>query len=122
MGTKKGSSASSNASLSGAFLPPLTSAKQNMAAVGRSTSVSKSDVVLHKTIPVPVLCRMDVSPVKSDAYSVSMDESMSTCDSLKSPDVEYVDNLDNSAVDSIERKASNMLCITEDLGIAGIIL
>ncbi|KAL8485674.1 hypothetical protein ACS0TY_027817 [Phlomoides rotata] len=116
---KKGSSASSNASFSGAIPPTSTSAKQNMGAVGRPASVPKSDVLLPKAMNAPVSCSMDVSPVKSDAFSVSMDESMSTCDSLKSPDIEYVDNFDISAVDSIQRKASNALCIAEDVGIAG---
>lgn len=114
MSIKKGSS--------GAILPTTTSAKQNMVAVGRSTSVPRRDVVVPKTINAPISSRMDVSPVKSDAFSVSMDESMSTCDSLKSPDVEYVDNFDISAVDSIERKASNTLCIADDVEIAGIVL
>lgn len=116
---KKGSSASTNASFSGAFLPATTSVKQSTVAVGRSTSLPKSDVAIPKTVAALVSCSMDVSPDKSDSFSVSMDESMSTCDSLKSPDVEYVDNDDIAAVDSIERKASNMLCITEPMEIAG---
>ncbi|KAK6146426.1 hypothetical protein DH2020_020295 [Rehmannia glutinosa] len=57
--------------------------------------------------------RENVSPDKSDFFSVSMDESMSTCDSLKSPDVEYMDSNEIAAVDSIERKASNMFCISK---------
>ncbi|KAH6781226.1 Cyclin A1 [Perilla frutescens var. frutescens] len=116
---KKGSSASTNASFSGAFLPATTSAKQNTVAVGRSTFLPKSDVVIPKIVAAPVSCSMNESPDKSDSFSVSMDESMSTCDSLKSPDVEYVDSSDIAAVDSIERKASNMLCITEPMEIAG---
>ncbi|RDX87209.1 Cyclin-A1-1, partial [Mucuna pruriens] len=54
------------------------------------------------TVPAPSKT-VDVSPTKSDAMSVSMDESMSSCHSFKSPGIEYVDNSDVSAVDSIER-------------------
>ncbi|KAL3014515.1 hypothetical protein AAZX31_06G111100 [Glycine max] len=62
------------------------------------------------TVPAPVV---DVSPSKSDAMSVSMDESMSSCDSFKSPDIEYVDNIDVAAVDSIERKTFSNLNISD---------
>nr|BAE06271.1 cyclin A [Scutellaria baicalensis] len=116
---KKGPSASTNSGFPGAILPTSSSVKQNIVAVGRSTFIPKSDVVLPKTLAAPVSCSMDVSPDKSDSLSVSMDESMSTCDSLKSPDVEHVDYIDVAAVDSIERKASNMLCISDHMEIAG---
>lgn len=67
-------------------------------------------LVVNVTVPPPVL---DVSPTTSDAMSVSMDESMSSCDSFKSPDVEYVDNSDVAAVDSIERKTFSNLNISD---------
>uniref|UniRef100_A0A2N9FDV3 B-like cyclin n=1 Tax=Fagus sylvatica TaxID=28930 RepID=A0A2N9FDV3_FAGSY len=57
---------------------------------------------------------MDVSPSRSVSGSISLDESMSTCDSLKSPEFEYIDNDDTSAVTSIERKTSNTLYIPDD--------
>ncbi|XP_057795703.1 cyclin-A1-1 isoform X2 [Salvia miltiorrhiza] len=118
---KKGSSISSNASFSGAFLPAATtSMKQNTVAAGRSSSLTKSDVAIPKAVVADSISySMNLSPDKSDSLSVSMDESMSTCDSLKSPDVEYVDNNDLAAVDSIERRASNMLCIPEPMDIEG---
>ncbi|XP_022141694.1 cyclin-A1-1 [Momordica charantia] len=56
---------------------------------------------------------MDVSPTKSDGVSVSLDETMSTCDSFKSPEVEYMDNNDVPAVDSVERKTKISLCISD---------
>lgn len=62
------------------------------------------------TVPAPVV---DVSPSKSDTMSVSTDESMSSCDSFKSPDIEYVDNSDVAAVDSIERKTFSNLNISD---------
>lgn len=58
---------------------------------------------------------MDLSPSASDGQSVSMDETTSTCDSLKSPEIEYLDNHDIEAVDSLERKTCNKLCISENV-------
>ncbi|XP_047328203.1 cyclin-A1-4 [Impatiens glandulifera] len=63
---------------------------------------------------------MDISPSHSEG-SVSLDETMSTCDSLKSPDIEYLDNdsHDSSLIDSIERKTCNKLHISDDMEISG---
>uniref|UniRef100_A0A7N0TU70 Cyclin N-terminal domain-containing protein n=1 Tax=Kalanchoe fedtschenkoi TaxID=63787 RepID=A0A7N0TU70_KALFE len=57
-----------------------------------------------------VQCSMDGSPSRSN--EMSMDESMSTCDSFKSPEVEYMDNDDVSAVSSMEGKTFAGLCIS----------
>ncbi|KAL7246213.1 hypothetical protein ACSBR2_001359 [Camellia fascicularis] len=62
---------------------------------------------------------MDVSPCKSDGGSVSLDETMSACDFLRSPEFEYIDNDDALAVNSIERKACSSLNISDPEGIAG---
>lgn len=73
-------------------------------------------------VAVPVSSSgMDVSPSKSDGVSVSMsvDETMSSCDSFKSPDIEYLDNSDISAVDSIERKTFSNLNISDTAEPAG---
>ncbi|KAK7410617.1 hypothetical protein VNO78_01553 [Psophocarpus tetragonolobus] len=67
-------------------------------------------VVATVTVPAPTTVVVDVSPTKSDGMSVSMDESMSSCDSFKSPDIEYVDN---TAVDSIQRKTFSNLNISD---------
>ncbi|XP_054797038.1 cyclin-A1-4-like isoform X2 [Prosopis cineraria] len=63
---------------------------------------------------VPLASSMDVSPCKSDGMSVSLDETMSTCDSFNSPEVEYMDNNDVSAVDSIGRKTLDILNISDN--------
>ena len=63
---------------------------------------------------------MDVSPSKSDGLSVSMDETMSTCDSLNSPDVEYIDNNDIAAIDSIERRTCSKLNISDHVETTGV--
>ncbi|KAK9271351.1 hypothetical protein L1049_026941 [Liquidambar formosana] len=101
-----------NTSLSGNILPPSLNVK--------STVVSRSDTSFPRrddTVPIssalPVQFSMDLSPSRSDEISVSLDESMSTCDSFKSPDVEYMDNEDVLAVNSIERKTFSNLCISE---------
>ncbi|GER49159.1 cyclin family protein [Striga asiatica] len=111
---KKGPSTSTNL----VTLPPISSVKHNVVLVGQASSLPKRDIVLSRTVVAPVSCSVELSPDKSDSLSVSMDESMSTCDSLKSPDVEYMDSLDIAAVDSIERKASNILCISKHEEIA----
>ncbi|PRQ26608.1 putative cyclin [Rosa chinensis] len=63
----------------------------------------------------------DVSPSRSVSGSVSLDESMSTSNSLKSPEFEYIDNEDISEVKSIEKKTINSLHITDIPQIEGII-
>ncbi|KAG8389765.1 hypothetical protein BUALT_Bualt01G0012600 [Buddleja alternifolia] len=114
---KKGSSASTNASLSGANLPPSSYVKQSIVA-SSNTTFPHSGLVSSKTTLAPGSC-MNMSPDQSDGSSVSMDESMSTCDSLNSPVVEYMDNNEIAAIDSIQRKATNMLCISDDMEISG---
>lgn len=49
-----------------------------------------------------------------------MDETMSTCDSFKSPEVEYMD-VDDLAVNSIERKTCSKLYISEHVEAEGCI-
>ncbi|XP_024976951.1 cyclin-A1-4-like [Cynara cardunculus var. scolymus] len=79
----------------------------------KSSSVARKDANVSRIIVPPVECKMDVSPSKSDGLSVSMDETMSTCDSLNSPDVEYIDNNDIAAIDSIERRTCSKLNISD---------
>ncbi|KAL3638851.1 hypothetical protein CASFOL_016758 [Castilleja foliolosa] len=85
---------------------------------GHSTSFPKSDV-FPKTIVASVSSTARFSQDKSDTFSVSMDESMSTCHSLKSPDVEYMDSTEIPDIDSIQQKASNALCISKHDEITG---
>ncbi|KAJ8450309.1 hypothetical protein Cgig2_004766 [Carnegiea gigantea] len=122
---KKGSASSINStSFPRNNLAPLNT-KPNVVPPFR-TSLPRSDVVapckapLTKSepavslAPIPqVPCNMDISPSPSDGHSVSMDESMSSCDSLKSPDVEYLDENDVTALCSTERKTSTNLHISD---------
>ncbi|XP_073059707.1 cyclin-A1-4-like [Primulina eburnea] len=115
---KKGSLSSTNVNISGAAPPPSSLVKQNDDPLEKVISFPKSDVLLYKTNLVFVPQTMNICPDQSDGFSVSMDESMSTCDSLNSPDIEYRDNNEIEAIYSIERKASNMLFISEHVDIA----
>ena len=94
--------------------------KPSVVIPNKSTSFLKGDFSRITADLTP--CSMDISPPQSDGSSVSMDETMSTCDSLKSPEVEYLDNNDIAAVDSIERKTSSKLYISEHIEAAGFIL
>ncbi|XP_066400739.1 cyclin-A1-2-like [Miscanthus floridulus] len=87
-----------------------------------SSTRQKHNVPLPKvptTVHVPsrapalVPCSSFVSPGRS-GDSVSIDETMSTCDSMKSPDFEYIDNGDSSMLASLQRRADEHLLISED--------
>ncbi|KAG7943236.1 hypothetical protein I3843_15G028600 [Carya illinoinensis] len=95
------------------FPPSLNLKSTAVVPCSKVTSFSRSDGTFHNTVPIPAQFSMDVSPSKSDGLSVSLDESMSTCDSFKSPEVEYVDNNDVPAVDSMERKTFGNLYISD---------
>ncbi|CAM0145521.1 unnamed protein product [Urochloa decumbens] len=64
-------------------------------------------------MPALVPCSTFVSPGRS-GDSVSVDETMSTCDSMKSPDIEYIDNGDSSILASLQRRANEHLRISDD--------
>lgn len=53
------------------------------------------------------------TPARSDDHSVSMDDTVSSCESFKSPDVEYIDNGNVSGIDSLDRKAFSNLFISD---------
>lgn len=109
-----------NTSISGNFLPASSNGKTSttVPVPCKVTSLPRSDENVKTSAPsiaaaVSVSCSMDVSPSKSDANSVSMDESMSVCDSFKSPEVEYLDNNDVPPLDSIDRKSFRNLYISD---------
>ncbi|XP_027339521.1 cyclin-A1-1-like [Abrus precatorius] len=112
-----------SSAVSGNKRPSLPSVKSTSAVVfPKATSILEKNGAAAPsvaTLTVHVSSTMDVSPSKSDGMSVSMDESMSSCDSFKSPDIEYVDNSDVAAVDSIERKTFCNLNISDTTDPAG---
>ncbi|XP_021311446.1 cyclin-A1-3 [Sorghum bicolor] len=63
--------------------------------------------------PALVPCSSFMSPGRS-GDSVSMDETMSICDSMKSPDFEFIDNGDSSVLASLQRQANEHLRISEE--------
>ncbi|KAK6803041.1 hypothetical protein RDI58_000825 [Solanum bulbocastanum] len=62
---------------------------------------------------------MDISPSHSNGSLVSMDESMSTSDTVRTPEVEYIDEHELAAVDSIEKKVCSTLYISEHVKAKG---
>lgn len=136
MKAKKGSTSSVNTtSIPKNNLAPSLNTKPNVALPFR-TSLPRSDVLApckatlpkielplsHITIPqapCDMDLDMDISPGPSDGHSLSMDESMSSCDSLKSPEIEYLDGNDVAALVSIERKTSTNLHISDPMEAAG---
>ncbi|KAG0498226.1 hypothetical protein HPP92_002917 [Vanilla planifolia] len=84
------------------------------------TSVSKVDSTITSDGPISIIASRLIpgdnakSPCSSGG-SISIDETMSTCDSLKSPEFEYIDHGDSSMVASLERQATHNLHISDDM-------
>ncbi|KAL1093786.1 hypothetical protein V6Z11_D06G053600 [Gossypium hirsutum] len=78
-----------------------------------NTICTRDDHPTTKVSALPLQSSMDISPCRSPCASVSLDETMSTCDSLESPKFEYLENEDVSAIESIETKANDNLYISE---------
>ncbi|KAK1371165.1 Cyclin-A1-1 like [Heracleum sosnowskyi] len=96
------------------FLKPCTSVSNK-----NSTTFTSCDGTFSRKKAPYAQFNMDTSSIKSDCLSVALDGSMSSSESLKSPEVEYIDNTDVAAIDSIERKTYNKLCISDDGKTAG---
>ncbi|TVU34145.1 hypothetical protein EJB05_15974, partial [Eragrostis curvula] len=80
--------------------------------VPRHDNTVQKQYVPPPKVPAIAPCSSFLSPGCTDD-SVSMDETMSTCDSMKSPEVEYIDNGD-SMLASLQRRANEQLCISEE--------
>lgn len=133
---KELSACNENTGFPGNTLPASLSLKSSVLVPSKDTSFPGSDrptasvaalsapCSKEPVLPAPsgtfhALRGIDVSPSGSVSGSISMDESMSTCDSLTSPQFEYIDNEDASAVTLIERKTSNSLYISDNAEKAG---
>ncbi|GAA0182970.1 kinase activator [Lithospermum erythrorhizon] len=93
-------------------LPPPNKPSKLVPCSSKIVSIKKgasSNVSIPKAVTEPAPLAMDISPLHSDAQS----ESMSTCDTFNSPDVEYLDNNQIREVDSIGNKTYSNLCITQ---------
>ncbi|GMP46842.1 hypothetical protein CsSME_00014845 [Camellia sinensis var. sinensis] len=116
-----------SSSMSMAAKPKLAKKRPTLANLMNQTNGSlnapRADTCFQRAdqpaVSITASSGMDVSPSKSDGGSVSLDETMSTCDFLRSPEFEYIDNDDALAVNSIERKACSSLDISDPEGIAG---
>ncbi|RLM92296.1 cyclin-A1-2 [Panicum miliaceum] len=91
--------------------PPLS--RHDSTTQKHSVPPPKVPTEAPSRIPALVPCNTFVSPGRS-GDSVSVDETMSTCDSMKSPDFEYIDNEDSSMLASLQRRANEHLRISDD--------
>ncbi|PKA47285.1 Cyclin-A1-1 [Apostasia shenzhenica] len=106
-GTDPDKSFRRNYSITPSIIKPVTCGPRRSA----TPAVRNEATVPVGSLPVP--CNSVLSPKRS-GDSVSVDETMSTCDSMKSPDFEYIDNADSSVVASLERKATHNLYISDN--------
>ncbi|CAL5384851.1 unnamed protein product [Camellia sinensis] len=113
---KESSTLSHNKSIYENLLPTSCNVKSRTNVSCQDTCFQRAD---QPAVSITASSGMDVSPSKSDGGSVSLDETMSTCDFLRSPEFEYIDNDDALAVNSIGRKACSSLDISDPEGIAG---
>ncbi|KAL7263177.1 hypothetical protein ACSBR1_001368 [Camellia fascicularis] len=113
---KESSTLSYNKSIYEKLLPTSCNVKSRTNVSCQDTCFQGAD---QPAVGITASSGMDVSPCKSDGGSVSLDETMSACDFLRSPEFEYIDNDDALAVNSIERKACSSLNISDPEGIAG---
>lgn len=95
-----------------------TSKRSTGSAALPSASINDTVPVAANSITHAPRC-LDASP-RSVSGSVSLDESISTCNSLKSEDIDYIDNDEVSVVSSLERKTCNTVCISDDFEKAGL--
>ncbi|XP_058781514.1 cyclin-A1-4-like [Vicia villosa] len=136
--TKKDSIASSkkNVTSKNTLQPPLRVKSSELVPVNEAcltkTSETKSEVQASIAGPSndgavcpdfkSVVCAprwMDISPSNTFSGSVSLDESMSTNDSLMSPEFKYTGNDDVASIKSIENRTSNILNISDSSKMAG---
>ncbi|URD89320.1 Cyclin, N-terminal domain [Musa troglodytarum] len=117
--TKKGSLSSYRDTRSGgSSAVPSAAIKPNTNKSSYKTSLSINNGP-KTTVPA---CLAPCSTLKSPGHSrdsVSLDETMSTCDSMRSPDFEYIDKGDCSVMASLERQANKNLHISEHAAEAG---
>ncbi|CAK8567392.1 unnamed protein product [Lathyrus sativus] len=96
----------------------LTKTSQTKSEVQDSVAPSNDGAVC----PDSVACAprlMDISPSNTFSGSVSLDESMSTSDSLMTPEFKYTANDDVVSIKSIENRTSNILNISDSSKMAG---
>ncbi|XP_042479293.1 cyclin-A1-4-like isoform X2 [Macadamia integrifolia] len=110
---KVSSSHAKTAAVPRSSMPESSSMKSSAVGYCKDVSTQRSDGPVSSIAAPLAPCSVYISPSRSDGCSVSMDETMSTCDSLKSPDIEYIDSADVSAVASIERRTCNNLYISD---------
>ncbi|KAL8167208.1 hypothetical protein V2J09_008707 [Rumex salicifolius] len=99
----------------GNAVPVLLNSKSNSCVAKSNENQPCQIVTLDASVD------MDISSPSSPSsgISLSLDESMSTTDSMKSPEVEYLDDSDLTALNSVHRKTFSDLHITEQIAPSG---
>ncbi|KAL5222759.1 hypothetical protein ABZP36_027472 [Zizania latifolia] len=121
---KKGSLASARSVSTNRASAVKSASTKPALAISRHESTAQKEIappprpkvpsIVPTVAPAVVPCSSFASPMHS-GDSVSVDETMSTCDSMKSPDFEYIDNGDSSSVlASLQRRANENLRISDD--------
>lgn len=98
---------------------PVTS-RHESSIQKESAPPRKVPTVVPIAVPAVIPFSSFVSPGHS-GDSISTDETMSTCESMKSPDFEYIDNGDSSLLDSLQRRANENLRISDDRTVEGLL-
>ncbi|KAI5006175.1 hypothetical protein ZWY2020_033418 [Hordeum vulgare] len=97
---------------------PVTSRHEGSVQKESAPPPRKVPTVVPIAVPAVIPFSSFVSPGHS-GDSISTDETMSSCDSMKSPDFEYIDNGDSSLLDSLQRRANENLRISDDRTVEG---
>lgn len=98
---------------------PVTSRHESSVQKESVPPRRKVPTVVPIAVPAVIPFSSFVSPGHS-GDSISTDETMSSCDSMKSPDFEYIDNGDSSLLDSLQRRANENLRISDDRTVEGL--
>jgi cyclin-A len=88
--------------------------------VPRHDNAVQKQYVPPPKVPTIAPCSSFVPP-GSSGDSVSIDETMSICDSMKSPEFEYIDNAESSMLASLQQRANEQLYISEEKDVKGLL-
>ncbi|KAF7035992.1 hypothetical protein CFC21_046757 [Triticum aestivum] len=115
----RNASANRGSAVKSAFTKPAPVTSRHESSVQKeSVPPRKVPTVVPIAVPAVIPFSSFVSPGHS-GDSISTDETMSSCDSMKSPDFEYIDNGDSSLLDSLQRRANENLRISDDRTVEG---
>ncbi|KAI4965173.1 hypothetical protein ZWY2020_055284 [Hordeum vulgare] len=124
-GNARLSSATAAAPVKKGSLPGARNANANRGSAVKSASTKPAPVTsrhegsVQKESAPPPRKVPTVVPIAVPAVIPFSSFTMSSCDSMKSPDFEYIDNGDSSLLDSLQRRANENLRISDDRTVEG---